>query len=170
MLFWLFIISLIFGIILYEVGFELLGEIISIIFGVAVIISIVILVGQYVTIDAYLEENKETYNAITYKVESDACRDEFGLLNKEVIDEIQEWNKNVVFYKSIQKNFWVGIYYPNVFDEFEKIDYEKYKNGQQKICFKAIRRRIKKGVTEFVRTKIMIYSFLHNGETKKDQM
>ncbi len=126
MLFCLFVISLVVGIILYKAGFELSGGILVFLSGIAVIISMVILIGQYTTIDSYLEKSRETYNALTYKVESDACRDEFGLLNKEVIDEIQEWNEDVVFYKNIQKNFWLGIYYPNVFDEFDKIDYEKY--------------------------------------------
>ena len=87
---------------------------------------LVVLPCMYIGIDARVEQLKENYKAITYKVESGACRDEFGLLNKEVIDEIQEWNKDVRFYQNIQDNFWLGIYYPNVFDEFETIDYESF--------------------------------------------
>jgi len=47
-------------------------------------------------------------------------------LNKEVIDEIQDWNENITYYKNIQKDFWVGIFVPNVYDQFETIDYTKY--------------------------------------------
>ena len=130
MLFWLFIILFVVGIILYKVfEFEFLGDFgyfISIISGLAVIISLFIIIGEYTTMDSYLEKTREQYKAITYKIESDSCRDEFGLLNKEVIDEIQEWNKDVRFYQNIQDNFWLGIYYPNVFDEFETIDYESF--------------------------------------------
>ena len=130
MLFWLFIILFVVGIILYKVfEFEFLGDFgyfISIISGLAVIISLFIIIGEYTTMDSYLEKTREQYKAITYKIESDTCRDEFGLLNKEVIDEIQEWNKDVRFYQNIQDNFWLGIYYPNVFDEFETIDYESF--------------------------------------------
>ena len=130
MLFWLFIILFVVGIILYKVfEFEFLGDFgyfISIISGLAVIISLFLIIGEYTTMDSYLEKTREQYKAITYKIESDACRDEFGLLNKEVIDEIQEWNKDVRFYQNIQDNFWLGIYYPNVFDEFETIDYESF--------------------------------------------
>lgn len=130
MLFWSFIILFIVGIILYKVfEFEFLGDFgyfISIISGLAVIISLFLIIGEYTTMDSYLEKTREQYKAITYKIESDACRDEFGLLNKEVIDEIQEWNKDVRFYQNIQDNFWLGIYYPNVFDEFETIDYESF--------------------------------------------
>ena len=59
----------------------------------------------------------------TYKIESNSCRDEFGLLSKELIDEVQEWNQDVRYYQKIQRNFWVGIFYPNVYDEFETIDF-----------------------------------------------
>ena len=130
MLFWLFIILFVVGIILHKVfEFEFLddfGYVISIISGLAVIISLFLIIGEYTTMDSYLEKTREQYKAITYKIESNACRDEFGLLNKEVIDEIQEWNKDVRFYQNIQDNFWLGIYYPNVFDEFETIDYESF--------------------------------------------
>ena len=130
MLFWLFIILFVVGIILYKVfEFEFLGDfgyVISIISGLAVIISLFIIIGEYTTMDSYLEKTREQYKAITYKIESDSCRDEFGLLNKEVIDEIQEWNKDVRFYQNIQDNFWLGIYYPNVFDEFGTIDYKSF--------------------------------------------
>ena len=130
MFFWSFIIIFVVGIILYKVfEFEFLSDfgcIISIISGLAVIISLFLIIGEYTTMDSYLEKTREQYKAITYKIESDSCRDEFGLLNKEVIDEIQEWNKDVRFYQNIQDNFWLGIYYPNVFDEFETIDYESF--------------------------------------------
>ena len=130
MLFWSFIILFIVGIILYKVfEFEFLGDFgyfISIISGLAVIISLFLIIDEYTTMDSYLEKTREQYKAITYKIESNACRDEFGLLNKEVIDEIQEWNKDVRFYQNIQDNFWLGIYYPNVFDEFGTIDYESF--------------------------------------------
>lgn len=38
---------------------------------------------------------KEREKAILYKAETENCRDEFGLLNKEFIDEVQEWNETV---------------------------------------------------------------------------
>lgn len=91
-----------------------------------IVIMIIVFACNYIGVNAQVERNKERYNAITYKVESGACRDEFGLLNKEVIDEIQDWNENITYYKNFQKDFWVGIFVPNVYDQFETIDYTKY--------------------------------------------
>lgn len=144
MLFWLFIIILAVGIGLVVVGnmdwdykkqkflyyhdgkFEFAGSITILISGLALFICVICLIGQFTGVEARLEQSRERYEAITYKVESGACRDEFGLLNKEVVDEIQEWNESVSYYKSVQKDFWIGVFYPNVYDEFETIDYHKY--------------------------------------------
>ena len=35
------------------------------------------------------------------------------------MDEIRKWNENLAYHKEIQCDFWVGIYYPNVYDNFE---------------------------------------------------
>lgn len=149
MLFWLCLIVLIVGIGLVAVGkmkwfdtrnenklkkflyqnddtIEYSGWVTVAISGIIMVIMIVVFACTYIDVNAQVERNKERYNAITYKVESGACRDEFGLLNKEVIDEIQDWNEDVTYYKNFQKNFWVGIFVPNVYDQFETIDYTKY--------------------------------------------
>ncbi len=127
MLFWIFAILVIIGLVIIKTDcICYLGEVFALIGGIAVVVSLIIMAMEYTTIDSYLEANREIYKAITYKVESDACKDEFGLLSKDVIDEIQEWNKDVRFYQNIQDNLWIGIYYPNVFDEFQTIDYESY--------------------------------------------
>lgn len=89
---------------------------------------LIAIIDTHCTSDAKVELWREQYKAITYKLESSACSDEFGLLSKEIIDEIQDWNQDVVYYKRIEKDFLVGIFYPNVFDEFETIDYERYQN------------------------------------------
>ena len=94
--------------------------------GFIMIIMITILCCMYIGIDARVERSKETFDAITYKVESGACRDEFGLLNKEVIDEIQFWNESVIYHQKMQNDFWVGVFYPDVYDQFKTIDSEKY--------------------------------------------
>ena len=105
---------------------KFIGGITTFISGFIMIIMITILCCMYIDIDARVEQSKETFDAITYKVESGACRDEFGLLNKEVIDEIQSWNESIIYNQKMQNDFWVGVFYPNIYDQFETIDYEKY--------------------------------------------
>lgn len=149
MLFWLCLIVLIVGIGLVTVGkmewfdtrnenklrkflyqnddiIECSGWVTVVVSGIIIAIMFMVFACDYIGVNAQVEKTKEQYNAITYKVESGACRDEFGLLNKEVIDEIQDWNESITYYKNIQKDFWIGIFIPNVYDQFETIDYTKY--------------------------------------------
>ena len=138
MLFWIFVILLVVGIVCCIIGeksweydvFTVWGALISIVSGVVLILMLVVMLVNYSTADSTVAINIERHKALTYKLESGACRDEFGLLNKSVVDEIQEWNEDVVSYKAKQDSFWIGIFYPNVFDQFETIDYNKYNTGE----------------------------------------
>ena len=148
MLFWLFVIILAVGIGLLVVGnmswdrekhnflyindYEIrtAGALTTVISAVVLAIMTIILCCQYIGVDAQVEKNKEIYHAIEYKVTSGACRDEFGLLSKTVIDEVEDWNKDVKYYQTLQNDFWVGVFIPNVFDQFEIIDYESYNRGE----------------------------------------
>ena len=142
MLFWIFVIGLFLGVVLLFLGInhrssknkiidkifdylffnEWIGWCFTIVFGICVVISLIMMADAYMGSDAFVARNQERYKTLVYKVETDAARDEFGLLNKEIIDEVQDWNEDLVYYQNIQDDFWLGIYYPNVFDQFEIIE------------------------------------------------
>ena len=133
MIFWLCILIMVVGIVLWVIGCKeyidgmwMTGVMLAIVTGIAVIAMSIGLCVTYSTVDAEIAMNEELYKAITYKVESGACRDEFGLLSKEVIDEVQEWNEDILYYQNMQDNFWVGIFYPDIYDQFKTIDYTRY--------------------------------------------
>lgn len=133
MLFWIFVILIFIGVIgaiwannQYIESLWTIGLLVSVISGIIAAIMLFAIIGAHCTADAQVDLWREQYKALTYKLESGACRDDFGLMNKEIIDEIQRWNEDVAYNKRIQRDFWIGIFYPNVFDEFETIDYEKY--------------------------------------------
>lgn len=142
MLFWLFIILTVVGIVLCVLGnkrweynsfmgkhdeaFAITGAVLS---GVGIVISIimiVIIICSYCGSSAYVAQDQAKYDSLVFKLENTDCRDKFGLLNKEIIDEVQTWNGTVAYYKTIQRDFWLGIFYPNVYDEFELIDLNRF--------------------------------------------
>lgn len=106
--------------------FDIISFIITVISAGLLIIMLLILPFCHIGKNAAVELNNERYKALTYKVESGACRDEFGLLSKEVLDEIQEWNESVMRNKRLQNDFWVGVFVPDIYDELETINYESY--------------------------------------------
>lgn len=101
--------------------------------GFIIIVAIIILSGMTIGIiaetiqaDALKASYTETYNSLIYKMESTTCRDEFGFLNKEIIDEVTEWNETISYNKIAQDNIWVGCFIPNIYDDFELIDYTSF--------------------------------------------
>lgn len=110
----------------YSDSIKFAGKSVVMLTTIAIVVMLFIICGKHTDIKAQVEADKETYIGIKYKVTSEACRDEFGLLSKEVVDEAQSWNEYIKLNQTLQDNFWVGIFYPNVYDQFETIDYEEY--------------------------------------------
>ena len=129
----IFVILLILCILFAVVGMKtfnhfvcMTGTLFALIFGTMVISMVICIISNQISAPADAMVLREEYKALSYKVESGACRDEFGLLSKEIIDEVQEWNTKLIYNKQMHDSFWVGIYYPDIYDGLETIDYEKY--------------------------------------------
>lgn len=107
--------------------FQNLGSVMMLINGIIVFIIVFGLSCTYASAGANAERLKEEYKAILYKVNSD----DFGLSNKEVVDEIQEWNMALVYYQETRKNIWIRIFYPDVYGETDIIEYENPKISKE---------------------------------------
>lgn len=136
MLLWLFVILLFVGIILcvlnhsqgwYSDTIQIFGILTWAISAFVLIIMVIVLIDRYTQSEGLRASNEEIYKALIYKSQSELCRDEFGILNKDYIDEIQEWNSDVMGYKMNARNPWIGIFYPDWINDLETIDLESIK-------------------------------------------
>lgn len=82
----------------------LCGVILLLMIGFAIVIN--------VTADGKYQQYKQRYEALLFKAQEESLRDEFGLLNKEFVDEVQLWNEDIAKYKTYSNNIWIGIFYP----------------------------------------------------------
>ena len=71
-----------------------LGVAVAFIGAVYLLIAGLLLAISQTTVTATRQANAEKYKALTYKLESEACRDQFGLLNKEIVDEVQRFGND----------------------------------------------------------------------------
>lgn len=100
-------------------------------FGLAFLMLMTICAGIIgITADAVKAANTERYEALMYKIESGVCSDDFGLLNKEIIDDIQDWNEDLACNKTLEQDKWIGAFYPNIYSDFDFIEYEKIYTGE----------------------------------------
>lgn len=66
-----------------------------------------------------------------YKVQAENIRDEFGIINKEYVDEVQAWNEDVSKIQAYSNNFWIGIFFPKrAYGGLETINLEDIKIRQ----------------------------------------
>lgn len=78
----------------------------------AIIVMLVVISINNLSGAGYAASNEQKYESLLYKVKTESIRDEFGIVNKEYVDDVQEWNEDVVKYDSYSKDKWIGIFYP----------------------------------------------------------
>ena len=93
----------------------------SIGFIVAIIMLMAIIVKN-TNVDAYVAENQMRYEMLVYQYENDIYDNDNDLGKRDLMEDIQEWNEDLAYYRKAQDDFWVGIFYPNVYDQFEFIE------------------------------------------------
>lgn len=130
MLFWICVSVLVIGIIASIVYSNTsVGEwcdIISItaliIGGAATVVSLIVIGITYFGIEGEVAANHERYEILTYQYENAVYENDNDLGKRELFEDIQEWNEDLARNQKNQGDFWIGIFVPDVFDEFEFIE------------------------------------------------
>ena len=86
------------------------------------IIMLVVIIVDNTNVDSYVAENQMRYEMLVYQHENDIYDNDNDLGKRDLMEDIQEWNEDLAYYREAQDDFWVGIFYPNVYDQFEFIE------------------------------------------------
>lgn len=60
--------------------------------------------------------------SIVYQYENNLYNGDFEISERELMNEIKDWNSKIASGKIGSKDFWVGIFYPNIYEELEFIE------------------------------------------------
>ena len=132
MLFWIFVgifvVALVMVIVCYyldcDVGVDLTASLTGI-FGIAIVVSLAIMADRYSHADADVAKYQQRYESLTYQYENDFYDNDNDIGKYELVYQIEYWNTDLAYRKTIQRDFWLGIYYPNIYDQFEFIKLDK---------------------------------------------
>lgn len=128
MLFWLVVLSVVvcLGLAVYlEKRFcDYSGPflVIAIFSFIVAIIMLMVIIVENTNVDAYIAENQMRYDMLVYQYENDIYDNDNDLGKRDLMEDIQEWNEDLAYYREAQDDFWVGIFHPNVYDQFEFIE------------------------------------------------
>lgn len=133
MLFWIFVAALVVGIVMVivyintDVGgwCEYVGVPLLVVSTILVFVSGIVLVDMRLGLDGEIAANNKRYESLVYQYENDLYDNDNDLGRKELMDQIQEWNENLARNKEQQDDFWIGIYIPDIYDQFEFIELDK---------------------------------------------
>ena len=129
MLFWMTIIVTILSLILFEILFEhdfellyIISGVISLLAAAALLIEIAVLAVNYISVDGYVQKMNTRHNMLVYQYENDVYDNDNDLGKRELIEDIQNWNEDLASRKENQDNVWIGIFIPDIYDQFEFIE------------------------------------------------
>ena len=88
----------------------------------ALLISLCIFACRNIGVDGYISQMEKRYEMLTYQYENDIYDNDNDLGKRELMTDIQNWNENLAKYREIQDDFWIGIYIPNIYDQFDFIE------------------------------------------------
>ena len=123
MIFWIFVIAMAAAIVCCAIldGFEFFVSIAALNGTIAIIMLVFIIVGN-IAPNAKIAEYQARYDLLVYQYENDIYDNDNDLGKRDLMEDIEEWNTDLAYRKRIQRNFWVGIFYPNIYDDFEFIE------------------------------------------------
>lgn len=71
--------------------------------------------------DAYSATMKQRYESLTYQIENNMYDNDNEYGKKVLYDQVQEWNEDLAAGRIMQDNFWIGVFYYHVYDQFDFI-------------------------------------------------
>ena len=79
----------------------------------------------YIGSGAQKEALETRYELLTYRYENCVSNGDIDYSERELMRDIQDWNEKVAKGKVLQNDPWIGIYYPDIWDDVEKIELRK---------------------------------------------
>ncbi len=85
-------------------------------------VSLCLLIINYVGLDGYIAKRNIRHDMLVYQYENEFYENDNDVGKRDLIKDIQEWNEWLACNQEDQDDFWIGIYIPNIYDQFEFIE------------------------------------------------
>lgn len=123
MIYLIAIIVAIIGIVVIErYDYDGLGVPIVVVDVICAAVMTLILINGHIGVDEQHKLLQDQQAYIEYKLDNG--------INTNIL-EIRDWNKEVLLNQAHQRNFWTGIFVPNIYDGLETIEYSRLHQSEE---------------------------------------
>lgn len=103
-------------------GIGLISIVVSFLCAFAVAIMIIVAAVNNIGTAGLIALNEQRYESLVYQLENNLYDNDNDLGKKELYNQIQNWNEDLANGKQMQRDIWVGMFYPNIYDDFTYIE------------------------------------------------
>ena len=108
----------------YNKGMDMIGFFIGTIASIVLFTEIVLVVILNVGTAGKIASYESTYEVIVYQIENNIYDNDNDIGKESLYNQIQDWNAEIARGKAMQHDIWVGVFVPNIYDQFELIELE----------------------------------------------
>lgn len=106
----------------YHCGVGIVTTIIIITLVITVLVMAGSIIYTNVMEDSYAEAMVQRHEILTYQLENNMYDNDNEYGKKDLYDQIQAWNEDLARDKIMQDDFWIGIFYYHVYEQFDFIE------------------------------------------------
>lgn len=100
----------------------IISIVVSVICAITIIVMIFVAIINNIGTTGLIASNEQRYESLVYQLENDLYDNDNDLGKKELYNQIQSWNEDLANGKQMQRDIWVGMFYPNIYDDFTYIE------------------------------------------------
>jgi hypothetical protein len=101
------------------------SAVIAAISGLAIFVSICILIVNNVDKNGTIERLQIRHDMLVYQYENDIYNNDNDIGYRDLVVDIQDWNESLGYKKKMQNDLWLGVFIPNIYDQFDYIYLEQ---------------------------------------------
>ena len=103
---------------------EIVGMLTISIACLVLVFEIVTMLVANMGVSGKIASYEQRYGSLVFQLENNLYDNDNDLGKKELYNQIQSWNENLASGKAMQDNIWLGVFWPDIYDDFEFIELE----------------------------------------------
>lgn len=98
-----------------------LSAILSVLGWIVFVIMLVFAIAANVGTNGKIAAKHQIYDSLVYQLENDLYDNDNDIGKRELYEKVTDWNADLAQGRAMQHDPWVGVFYPNIYDNLEFI-------------------------------------------------